>query len=288
MTIEKSDNDPAYAKLFYSTSPGVWTQYVGPFTVEPGTNVSAYSTHENALWEDSEIVTSTFNNEAVKLRLALNVPKNPITYAEAGGSLMAGDYTPVGALAPITVTLASEEAIPNKYENSDNFEIRWTYDGSDPLSSETAQTGETFTNGYTSDSIDYSMVNWDGAALLPIKIVAASKNASIAESSDVIPMDIGVHRTELPSPIMVYNENTRRGDSVELEFDVDSGDVPTGARIYYTVDGTDPGDDGNGNPITGTLYTGEFDPLVEEEFATEATVYRPHLPTSGLRCLVQR
>lgn len=33
-------------------------------------------------------------------------------------------------------------------------------------------------------------------------------------------------------------------------------DAPAGSRIYYTLDGTDPGVDEDGNPLAGTLYTG--------------------------------
>ncbi len=60
---------------------------------------------------------------------------------------------------------------------------------------------------------------------------------------------------------MFDSEDTERGDTIEISKLVDYGDMPVGARIYYTTDGSDPGSDGNGNPLSGTLYTGAFDPL---------------------------
>ena len=42
-----------------------------------------------------------------------------------------------------------------------------------------------------------------------------------------------------------------------ISLDPSYGDLPVGARIYYTTNGTDPGDVG-GEPVTGTLYTGPF------------------------------
>ncbi len=75
--------------------------------------------------------------------------------------------------------------------------------------------------------------------------------------SGVISTDIIISRTLLPAPAIIFDDaDTQRGDVVEIEKLVDGGDMPVGARIYYTIDGTDPGDDGNGNPLSGTLYTG--------------------------------
>ncbi len=69
--------------------------------------------------------------------------------------------------------------------------------------------------------------------------------------------NITVNRMALPAPTIGFNQDgTQRGDVVVISKVVDGGEMPVGARIYYTTDGTDPGDDGRGNPTTGTLYTG--------------------------------
>lgn len=93
-------------------------------------------------------------------------------------------------------------------------------------------------------------------------MVALSNNASVVKNSAVNAATIDVNRTTLRSPAVVFDsEDTERGDTIEISKLVDYGDMPVGARIYYTTDGSDPGSDGNGNPLSGTLYTGAFDPL---------------------------
>ncbi len=252
-----------------------------PFAVDPGTNVQAYASHEDPQWGgDSDRAGAYYLNDAEELSIAINVPKNPITYAEAGGALEEGDYTPLAPLAPITVSLANSDRIPAQYQNSGNFQVYWTYDGSDPLSSSDQNDSGQFSGGYTGDSIDYTLPKWDGASLLPIKVIAQSNNASVVTNSGVISANIGIDRTQLSAPAIEYLEEIDRGDTVDLRKLVDDGNMPVGARIYYTIDGTDPGDDGNGNPLSGTLYTGPFDPLNgADEYATiaeiKARVYPP-------------
>jgi type II secretory pathway pseudopilin PulG len=273
VSITKSPSDPSDATIKYSVEANTWITYSGPFYVEPGTVVQAFTTHADSSWENSEAAAATYNNSAETLEIALSVPKNPLTYAEAGGELEPGNYTPVAVLDPITISLPSSSDIPDKYENSDNFRIYWTLDGSDPITSTDRHGGSNFSNGYSGDAIDYTLPVWDGASLLPIQIVAQSTNATLVTNSNVHTANININVTDLPTPIASYNDtDTSRGDTIELEKIVDGGDMPVGARIYYTTDGSDPGDDGSGNPLTGTLYTGSFDPLVGEAFETEATI----------------
>ncbi|MCP3975779.1 MAG: hypothetical protein GY720_14940, partial [bacterium] len=273
VSIAKDPGDPQSAKIFYSTQPGSWLEYAGPFVIDPGTNVSAYTSHDDPAFNDSELATSTFNNDPAGLEIAINVPKNPITYAEAGGPLEEGNYTPEPPLAPITVALTSSDAIPAEYENNNYFNVHWTYDGSDPRSSGDRHSGGNFNGEYAGDAVDYTLPRWDGASLLPIQIVAQSNNPAFVEDSAVLSANISIEKTILPLPVISYNDtDTSRGDTVEISKALDGGDMPIGARIYYTTDGTDPGDDDNGGPVSGTLYTGPFDPLLDNELATDATI----------------
>ncbi len=127
VSISKHSVDPDGTKLYYSTSPGTWVLYSEPFSVDPGTTVQAYASHEDPEWGgDSDRAGAYYLNDIEELSIAINVPKNPITYAEAGGALEEGDYTPVAPLAPITVSLANSDKIPAQYQNSGNFQVYWT------------------------------------------------------------------------------------------------------------------------------------------------------------------
>ncbi len=106
-----------------------------------------------------------------------------------------------------------------------------------------------------------------------MRVVAKSKNPSLVTNSYVISSNITIEKIALRSCEIVSSGDSARGDTVELSVDCDGGDMPVGARIYYTTDGTDPGDDGTGNPVQGTLYTGAFDPLVDaDEYEGEALI----------------
>ncbi|MFT4547340.1 MAG: type II secretory pathway pseudopilin PulG [Pseudoalteromonas tetraodonis] len=200
VTIAKSPSDPEDASVQYSIEPNIWITYSGPLHVEPGTTIQAFTTHADSSWESSEASAANYNNIAETLEIALSIPKNPLTYAEAGGELEPGNYTPVAALEPITVSLPASSEIPDKYENSDNFRVLWTLDGSDPLTSESSQDGSNFSNGYLEDSIDYTLPVWDGASLLPIQIVAKSTNATLVTNSNVHTANININPTDLPAP----------------------------------------------------------------------------------------
>ncbi|MGI9243369.1 MAG: choice-of-anchor K domain-containing protein, partial [Verrucomicrobiales bacterium] len=274
VTISRNPADPIQSSIYYSTSPGTWALYSGPISVEPGTQIQAYTSHEDPQFGgESDRAGAYYLNDIEELSLAITIPKNPITYAEAGGALEDGAYTPLPVLTPIGIAIGSGDRFPQRYQNSDNLQIYWTYDGSDPLSSGDRHNAGAFSGGY-SGSIDYTLPKWDRASLLPIRIVAQSNNASIATNSAIAEANIEIDRTTLQAPIAEFDsEDTERGDMVELAKYVDAGDMPVGARIYYTIDGADPGHDGNGNPLKGTLYTGPFDPLNDAgEWETGAVI----------------
>ena len=315
VSITKDSADPPDAKIFYSSAPNVWSIYSAPFVVEVGTSIQAYSSNEDPDWDDSDFATASFHTDPEALEIAINTPRNPITYVEAGGAIEPGGYTPVESIPSIMVTLPGGESIPDIYEDSSQFQFYWTYDGSNPLSSPTRVEGIKFVNGYKNkgnnghgnntsgtdvsnpayikwaeengvdltgvvddemkpfDTIKYTMVEWDGATLLPIRVVAQSKNPPIVINSAVMSSNIGIKRITLQPPGITFVDDPERGDTVELTKYVDFGDMPIGARIYYTTDGTDPGYDADGNPQSGTLYTGPFDPLLGEgEFVGEAMI----------------
>ena len=272
VSIMRNPLGPSDVTIHYSVQPNVWIRYSSPFLVEPGTSVYAIASNENPEWEDSDPATATFANDPIMLDIALNIPKNPINFVEAGGQMEDGNYTLVDPVAPISVSIPSVDSIPEQYETSDYFRVHWTYDGSDPLASAQRIDGNQFVGNYVPDQIDYTLPVWNGATLLPIKVVAQSLNTSVATDSEVVSAEISIEQIELPKPAIHHDEIPEFGDTVTITNDVDSGLIPLGARIYYTVDGSDPGDDGNGNPLSGTLYTGPFDPLVSGSGVTAASI----------------
>ncbi len=126
VTITPHPSDPQGVRLYYSMEPNSWTLYTGPFPVNVGAHVQAYAVHEDPEWGESDRAGAHYINRAEALALSVNVPKNPITYAEAGGALEEGDYTPPAPLAPITVALDSASNFPEELLDSSHFQVYWS------------------------------------------------------------------------------------------------------------------------------------------------------------------
>ncbi len=123
VTLTKQEGDPYSTRIYYSIEPNVWILYTSPFQVDQSTTVQAYAIHEDSKFEKSDLATASYDCTPEDLRIVLNVPKNPVTYAEAGGPLEDGDYTPVTPLEPISVLLDTGTDIPKKYQASTHFQI---------------------------------------------------------------------------------------------------------------------------------------------------------------------
>jgi len=129
--VTLSDPNPAgSSQVFYTEDGANWLLYQGEsFTLSPDDIIGAIAvTLDPDSWADSPIQTNTYSAQPVQLAIDLAIPKNPVTYAEVGGAMVGGAASLVG---PITITLSNFDEVPNRYQNSDTFNIVWSYDGSD-------------------------------------------------------------------------------------------------------------------------------------------------------------
>ena len=256
------------SQLFYALGAGDFQQYSGSFTVPAGTEVFAYAKSVDPdKFSNSDVASGTYNANAVELEIAFNNSATSFNYAEAGGPLMAGDYsnTPQGSAS---IILTNGALIPDKYENDSSFVIYYTTDGTDPLSSPTRVQGDPFSNGFPGQSFGISHTYWGNANTAALKAVAVAVNTDIVSTSVVQSATLDIDRTTLREPIV-----ERLGNTVGISYETNFGDMPTDARIYYTTDGTDPGDN-DGEPVTGKLYDGSLIDIAADDVVV-ARVYPP-------------
>ena len=251
-------NDATYTQVKYtlSSAPATSITYSGPITVQPGTTINAYVFSTDLLqYRDSEHATANYTPSGITLELADNFPGG-YNYTQLGGPLQGG--SPVVAPAtPAKITLANASAVPNVFENNSNFRIFWTLDGTDPTSSGSRITGITFTNGYPGDNVPLTINNFGTDPSLTVKYIAkAALAAPYLNDSVVTTKTVNISKITLPVPLFTPASGGDPSAGVTLALDLASGQIPDGARIFYRLDGTDPGDNA-GEPLAGaTLYSG--------------------------------
>lgn len=256
-------NDAAVSKILYSIVHGSWVEYNGtPIVVSAGTKVTAYShSTDPANWTNSGFVEQAYGTEPIALQIAFSAPLSA-NYAELGG-LMEPGGPPVTAAGNL-VSLVNAADIPTSYQNNSWFKILWTYDGTNPLDNGdhdlngqtlpagTVFEGDPFTGGFPGQAIDISIPKWVGQPSISIQVAAKSMNFDVFNDSAVEPKTITLNPISLRAPQITVNES-----DVTINKVTAFSDMPVGARVYYTVDGTYPGEV-DGDPETGTLYTGPF------------------------------
>ena len=259
--VTLTDTNPGgSSQVFYTEDGATWDIYTGQtLNCEPDDTLQAIAvTLDPDNWADSEIAAESYTADPVELAVAIGVPQNPVNYAQAGGAMVAGG-TPPTPVEPISVALTNVGDIPLRYQNSDTFNVVWSYDGSDPLVSP-AGSGGTFSEGFPGAAIDYSLGQWGGSSSLPILVAAKSLDASVLLDSPVDGETIAIAKTALRAPVSnVADGLVAPDEQISLAPVSEFGDLPEGWRIFYTTDGSDPGSDANGNPVGGTLYAGAFE-----------------------------
>jgi len=256
LPVTISNPNPSGSSQIYYAAGGTWSLYTGGINVAPGTTVQAVAvTLDPNSYVNSQAATpQTYTATPVTLAISLNNPAASLTYAQAGGVMTTGTtQTP----SPMTVSLTSASQIPSKYITSSKFQIYYTRDGSNPLTSGTAAAGPSFNGSYASPSISVSLSNWGSASSLTVSAAAKALDTTMFANSSVVTATVGITPTALAAPTIDPATGVKATD-LPVSIALASGqNYPVGARIYYTIDGSDPGNSG-GNPTNGTLYTGSF------------------------------
>lgn len=254
LSISLSDtaNPRGVSQIWYNAGAGE-TRYTGPITVAVGQSISATArTIDPDRWANSNTTSAIWGvNPLFKPQLSISPSTGSMTYAQAGGTMTSG--TTVAPTATISVTNVS--AILSKYMSSSKFQIYYTLDGSSPLTS--GAPGPSFSGTYVSPSIPITISSWGSASSLVIKAAARAIDETLYQNSDPVAATFTINPMTLVGPVIDPPSGSKAVD-LPVSIALPNGAVlPVGSRIYYTLDGTDPGNSG-GDPTGGTLYQGQF------------------------------
>lgn len=245
------------SQIYYSTGGPEFVLYQDGqvLSATPGMHIDAYAmTSVPDKWVNSPSAAITYNPIPVTLSLAFNSVTAP-TYAQAGGQMSSGAVqTPPAA----TVSLQTSDTVPSRYLASANFEVTYSYDGTDPLAS--ANKGPAFNGAFASPSIPLNYEKWGASRTLTLKAAPRILNDAYFASGGVASLSVGITSTLLAAPTIDPPQGAKALDLPVSILLPTASVYPVGARIFYTTDGNDPGDNGGGGPATGTLYAGQFYP----------------------------
>ena len=109
-------------------------------------------------------------------------------------------------------------------------------------------------------------MDFAGGSPLTINSASTAQNPNFFTPSVVITKQLGIRPVKLRTPIVSLAERT-----VTLALDTQFTDIPVGARLFYTVDGSEP------TVTTGRLYTSPFelDGATGAKITLSARVFAP-------------
>ncbi|MFT4546701.1 MAG: prepilin-type N-terminal cleavage/methylation domain-containing protein [Verrucomicrobiales bacterium] len=278
MTVTLSNPNPqGSSTLRYSIIPGIWENYTDPIPLTPGSKLETQSITLNPIsWVDSSMKMDRYSTTPVKLKIDVEFTNTIYNYVTLGGALEPGSYPPQVHVSPGISTLVNGNSIPDVFINSNVFEIRWSSDGSSPAGSG-ATVGASFSGGFPGQEIPVWLGNWGSGDTIDVNVYAQSKNSAIVTDSDPVTRSIIATRIALPAPVIDLRPNAIEYVppvyDATISLQTDLGNMPLGARIFYTTDGSDPGIAPDGEPVRGIPYTGTFQ--IPPDILVSARVYAP-------------
>ncbi|MDA7681943.1 prepilin-type N-terminal cleavage/methylation domain-containing protein [Verrucomicrobiales bacterium] len=250
-------NPEKSSKIFYTTNGNQWLPYSGEsITVNPGDTIAAMSASlEPSSWLDSGTSVNTYKASPVELQLLLSARDNPVDYRMMGGR-MVEDSSVVRFGSEIFVSLHNNGQIPKRFIDPEKFNILWSLDDSRDLNFGEGNVVDNFTRGNAQTSISHSISTWESKSDLSLNVVAKSLEPSIFGDSKVSSISIGINKLPLDAPFsdVLESGDMGEGEGIVLFPSNKSGTLPENWRIYYTVNGIDPGTDQFGEPLNGALY----------------------------------
>ncbi len=207
-------------------------------------------------YTDSGVVSATYSAVPHKLEIELSLPESSMTYQEAGGTMFVNNTaqpTVVPERGIARVASGNLTNVPEPFRDPSRFQVVWTTDGTNPLTSATAQSASSATGG---QEVELPFAAWTNDGLT-VRAAAKAVDTTYFESSEVSSSTISIDRTTLHQPLIDPPTTSRTADLPVNIYQWLGQAYPASSRIYYATGGTDPGVSGS-EPVAGTLFTEFF------------------------------
>ncbi len=223
-------------------------------------------------YSDSADASASYTAVPYQLQVAVTHPRSTMTYAQAGGTMYVNGVAQEVTTPPnASVTVANLDGIPPAFRDASRFRVVWTTDGTNPLTSGTRQVGTPSTGGAI---VNLPLESWTANGVR-IRAAVEAVDETYFQSSTVAEHNITINRTALHQPL-IDPQSTARSADLPVNLYAWLGQAyPSGIRIFYTTNGSDPGVSGS-EPTSGTLFTTAFQTgTTDGSGVVKARIYPP-------------
>ena len=228
-------NPPGSSRIYYKVGSGNFSLFedntalsIGPTTSLVAVCVSL----DPSRYYNSTMSSNFYGVIPFELSVQVGSPGS-VTYAQAGGLLQG-----IGQLQPATATVSlvtnSSGFIPASYLRDANFFVRYTTDGSSPLTN--GIRAPAFNGFFSPVSVPLGLTAWGTNSSIEVRAAAIAVNTNLFLTSGPAAAINTISPMALPLAIVPANP-------IALPFQVQLNErapFPVGLRKFYTTDGTAP------------------------------------------------
>lgn len=236
LSVLMTNTNPAgSSRIYYKVGSGNFSLFEDgtALPIDPGTSLVAVCVSlDPSRYYNSASASNFYAVVPFELAVTVSAPEF-VTYAQAGGLLQG-----VNQMQPVAaeIGLATNDSsfIPASYLRDANFFVRYTTDGSDPLTN--GLVGPAFNGFFSRVSVPLGLAAWGTNSSLVVRAAAIAVNTNLFRTSTSLGESSSIAPTELALIIVPANP-------IGLPFQVQLNAntvVPVGLRRFYTTDGSEP------------------------------------------------